>query len=48
FVITYMGIPVFLIFFLYHKLRYKTNMIPLNKVDLRQDVSMEEIRHHDK
>ena len=48
FVITYMGIPVFLAFFIYHKLRYKTKMIPLNKVDLRQDVSMDEIRHHNK
>ena len=46
FFITYMGIPVFLIFFFYHKFRYKTKKIPLNKVDLRQDVSMEEIRHH--
>ena len=24
FIITYMGIPVFLAFFIYHKLRYKT------------------------
>lgn len=48
FVITYMGIPVFLAFFIYHKLRYKTKMIPLKKVDLRQDVSMDEIRHHNK
>ena len=46
FFITYMGIPVFLIFFFYHKFRYKTKKIPLNKVDLRQDVSMEEVRHH--
>ncbi|MCC3667277.1 hypothetical protein LLE73_08595, partial [Staphylococcus epidermidis] len=29
-----------------HKFRYKTKKIPLNKVDLRQDVSMEEVRHH--
>lgn len=43
-----MGIPVFLAFFIYHKLRYKTKMIPLKKVDLRQDVSMDEIRHHNK
>ncbi|WP_251519979.1 MULTISPECIES: amino acid permease [unclassified Staphylococcus] len=42
FIITYMGIPVFLVFFLYHKLRYKTKKIPLDKVDLRQDVQMEE------
>lgn len=46
FVITYMGIPVFLAFFIYHKLRYKTKMIPLEKVDLRQDVDMEEIKSH--
>ena len=32
FVITYMGIPVFLAFFIYHKLRYKTKMIPLKKL----------------
>lgn len=46
FVITYMGIPVFLAFFIYHKLRYKTKIIPLEKVDLRQDVDMEEIKAH--
>ncbi|MBF7024456.1 amino acid permease [Staphylococcus kloosii] len=46
FVITYMGIPVFLAFFIYHKLRYKTKIIPLEKVDLRQDVDMEEIKSH--
>ena len=40
FVITYMGIPVFLAFFIYHKLRYKTKMIPLDKVNLNQDVDM--------
>lgn len=43
FVITYMGIPVFLAFFIYHKVRYKTKMVPLEKVNLRQDVDMEEI-----
>ncbi|MEX2947370.1 amino acid permease [Staphylococcus warneri] len=47
FIITYMGIPVFLAFFIYHKVRYKTKKIPLDQVDLRQDVSMEEVRHHD-
>lgn len=47
FIITYMGIPVFLAFFIYHKVRYKTKKIPLEQVDLRQDVSMEEVRHHD-
>ncbi|RIM60353.1 gamma-aminobutyrate permease, partial [Staphylococcus arlettae] len=39
-VITYMGNPVFLAFFIYHKLRYKTKMIPLDKVNLSQDVDM--------
>lgn len=47
FIITYMGIPVFLAFFIYHKVRYKTKKIPLEQLDLRQDVSMEEVRHHD-
>ncbi|MBF7016891.1 amino acid permease [Staphylococcus durrellii] len=46
FVVTYMGIPVFLAFFIYHKLRYKTKIIPLEKVNLRQDVDMEEIKTH--
>ena len=44
--LSYMGIPVFLVFFIYHKLRYKTKIIPLDKVDLRQDVSMDEVKHH--
>ena len=35
--ITYMGLPVFLTFYLYHKLRYKTRKIPLTEVDLRRD-----------
>ncbi|MFW2676765.1 hypothetical protein ACN6MB_01180, partial [Staphylococcus aureus] len=30
--------------FIYHKLRYKTKKIPLEQVDLRQDVSMDEIK----
>ncbi|MDQ7192783.1 amino acid permease [Staphylococcus felis] len=42
FLITYMGIPVFLIFFFYHKIRYKTKRIPLEKVNLDPHVSMEE------
>ncbi|AVQ32951.1 amino acid permease [Staphylococcus muscae] len=46
FFITYMGIPVFLFFFLYHKLRYKTKLIPLEKVNLSQDVSMDEKNFH--
>lgn len=40
FMITYMGIPIFLVFFFYHKLRYKTKKIPLEKVDLSQDTDM--------
>ena len=35
---TYMGVPIFLFFYLYHKIRYKTKVIPLDKVDLSQDV----------
>ncbi|MBF0713266.1 amino acid permease [Gemella sp. GH3] len=34
---TYMGVPVFLFFYLYHKIKYKTRVIPLDKVDLSQD-----------
>lgn len=34
---TYMGVPVFLFFYLYHKIKYKTEVIPLDKVDLSQD-----------
>ncbi len=36
-VITYMGLPVFLGFYFYHKLRYKTRKIPLEQVNLSQD-----------
>ncbi len=32
--ITYMGLPVFLGFFIYHKLRHRTRLIPLHAVDL--------------
>lgn len=42
FFITYMGIPVFLAFYIFHKLKYRTKMIPLDKVDLSQDVDMKE------
>lgn len=38
FVITYMGLPIFFGFYLYHKLRYRTHKIPLKSVDLRQNV----------
>ncbi|MEC4114610.1 amino acid permease [Myroides pelagicus] len=33
-IITYMGIPFFLFFYFYHKLKYKTSIVPLNEVDL--------------
>ncbi|MGG5507140.1 MULTISPECIES: amino acid permease [unclassified Myroides] len=32
--ITYMGIPFFLFFYFYHKLKFKTKVIPLKDVDL--------------
>lgn len=38
FLITYMGIPVFLAFFIYHKVRYKTKLIPLKDVNLDPNV----------
>lgn len=34
--ITYMGLPIFLAFFIYHKLRHRTRLIPLQEVDLRE------------
>ncbi|UEX90993.1 amino acid permease [Staphylococcus ratti] len=42
FLITYMGIPVFLGFFIYHKLRYKTKLIPLKEVNLDPSVTTKE------
>ena len=36
-VITYMGLPVFGGFYLYHKLRYRTRKVPLQQVDLSRD-----------
>lgn len=35
--ITYMGLPIFAGFYLYHKLRHKTHLIPLKEVDLSQN-----------
>lgn len=35
--ITYMGIPFFLSFYLYHKIKYKTKVIPLKEVNLDKD-----------
>ena len=32
--ITYMGIPFFLAFYIYHKIKYKTKLIPLKEVNL--------------
>ena len=36
-VITYMGLPVFVGFYVYHKLRHHTRKIPLDQVNLSQD-----------
>src|SRR5699024_3839656 len=41
---TYIGIHGFLAFFIHHKVRYKTKIVPLEKVNLRQDVDMDEIK----
>ncbi|CAM3175731.1 amino acid permease [Lactiplantibacillus plajomi] len=38
--VTYMSIPLFIVLYVYYKIRYKTKMIPLDKVDLSQS-------HHD-
>ncbi|MCG3411948.1 amino acid permease [Staphylococcus massiliensis] len=46
FFITYMGIPIFLAFFIYHKIRYKTKKIPLKEVDLSQENSMDQVKHN--
>lgn len=35
--VVYIGIPIFLIVFLYHKLKHKTHIIPLKEVDLSRD-----------
>ena len=32
--VTYMSVPLFIILYLYYKLRYKTKLIPLTKIDL--------------
>ena len=37
-VITYMGLPVFVGFYVYHKRRHRTRKIPLDQVNLGQDV----------
>jgi lysine-specific permease len=36
--VTYMSIPLFIVLYVYYKIRYHTKMIPLDKVDLT--------RHH--
>ena len=33
--ITYMSVPLFLILFIYYKVKYKTHLIPLDQVKLR-------------
>lgn len=35
--ITYMGIPFFLVFYIYHKIKFKTKLIPLKQVNLSQE-----------
>lgn len=37
-VVTYMGLPVFAGFYLYHKIRYRTRTIALDKVDLSRNL----------
>ena len=32
--VTYMSVPLFIILYLYYKLRYKTKLIPLTEIDL--------------
>ncbi|GEP19809.1 amino acid permease [Pediococcus argentinicus] len=40
--VTYMAIPLFLIMFLYYKIKYKTKLIPLDEVDLsKPDITKE-------
>ncbi|AEV95551.1 amino acid permease [Pediococcus claussenii] len=40
--ITYMSIPLFIILFLYYKIKYKTHLIPLDEVDLsKPDITKE-------
>lgn len=39
--ITYMAVPLFLILFIYYKVRYHTHMIPLEKVDLSRRTKAE-------
>lgn len=35
--VAYIGLPVFLATFLYHKIKYKTHIVPLDKVDLSRE-----------
>ena len=35
---TYMGLPVFIFFYVYHKIKYRTKVIPLEEVDLSRDM----------
>ena len=40
--VTYMAVPLFIILFVYYKIRYKTKLIPLDEIDLsRPDITKE-------
>lgn len=42
--VTYMSVPLFIILYLYYKLRYKTKLIPLTEIDLtRHELEHEQI-----
>lgn len=40
--VAYIGIPIFLLIYIVHKIKYKTHLVPLEKVNLSRDTS-----HHD-
>ena len=40
--VAYTGIPIFLLIYIIHKIKYKTHLVPLEKVNLSRDTS-----HHD-
>lgn len=44
--VTYMSIPLFLILFLYYKMRYRTTLIPLSKVDLKSTIRDDELKQN--
>ena len=39
--ISYMSVPIFLILFIYYKVRYRTHIIPLDQVDLSRSTKGE-------